>query len=165
MQTTTALLTRISLLVGLLLPPLHVRAAEFESPKVQKGKDKVTVEVQAERAAFTVVSSDGIGKFTVALKSGHWPRDVSIIVNRKGLENFELVTDRIRATGAVTSGTNCWCSFDFRNMQGEVEGRDGAGSLRVSVKGTKDGVEISFPRNLFSDTKQFSFAWIDAYRH
>ena len=139
-------------------------AAGFDISAIEKAQDKVTVAVQAERAVFTVVSANGIGGFKCALKSGQWPCEVSIIVHRKALENFGLETDRIRAKGAVKSAANCWCYFEFRNGAGKFNHEYSAGSLRVSVKETLEGIELIFPPNLFADTKQFSFGWIDAYR-
>jgi len=144
---------------------LQATPAEIDITKVEKAKDKVIVEVEAGQAGFTVISSDGIGGFKATLKSGQWPRDMSIIINRKTLENFGLTTDRIWATGQVKFATNCWCAFQFRNREGRFDGDEyKAGTLHIKAKETKDGVELVFPRNLFSDTKQLTFSWIDFYR-
>lgn len=140
---------------------LHAAPPVFEI-QVKKPDDKVTLDAQGDRAVFTVFTKSGIGDFSASLKSGEWPREVSVILNRTRIERFGLETDRLVATGYAKSPEDHTCSFQFRSAKGEVEHEYNAGTLRIKVSPIKDGLEIAFPRDVVS--KQMSFGWIDVYR-
>jgi hypothetical protein len=141
---------------------------EFEFSNFSKAKDSVKAHVKDGKADFTVSSSDGIGKVTIKAKKGHWPRDVTVLINRSNLEQFTITTSRLWAQGSLKQSGQA--EFSLRNAKGELEknSSDGhyvrTGSLDIRVEKREKGIAIIFPPNLFVSSEKVEISWIDEFR-
>ncbi len=103
---------------------LQSAPAELDVVDLKKPKDRVTVEVTTNRLVFNVHSSDGIGAFKAVLKTGEWPREVSVVLNIKGPERFGFKTAHVQASGGapLRSQTNICYAY---TPGGGAGGRNG----------------------------------------
>jgi len=89
---------------------------------------------------FEVISEFGIGKGSIELMEGDWPRKCIIRLHLHGLEGFSLlVGDQV-----------------YEKSEFEVK------AFQDSEKGY---YEVKVPRSLLpEDVDKFSFSWVDFYR-
>ena len=77
---------------------------EFTFSDFSWKEDTIRATLNKERVVFTVVSLSGIGRGTINLKAGNWPKEIVILLTYsdsegfQNLENFRLKTARIRAS-------------------------------------------------------------------
>jgi len=92
-----------------LCAPLFVGAAEPADPPVpyeidlKKPQDRVTVKGDAKSVEFAATCPSGIGQAVIRRKADTWPKEVSLRLNLRGLEQISISNGRETLKGEVLS--------------------------------------------------------------
>ena len=144
----------------------------------RKADDRVLVQLQGDRAVFTVTSPSGIGGATITREGERWSGSIILRLRLRGLERLRIGTGKAILSASVSS------SGDHRTILSLSEG----GKEEVSIERRspywteisildaqghpareiplKDGVfEVTLPHALFaSNPPTITLDWIDFYR-
>jgi hypothetical protein len=134
---------------------------EFKAPKAE---GSVEVRVEGKRTVYVLSSERRNGRVVIRLKSGDWPRDVTLRLNKSTfVDTFSVMTDRIYfgmlpGSGDEPPGRARKIPFTLSNARGEFE--DGtAGTLDVTVVKGKAGLDFRLPANLFVGSREVKIDW------
>src|SRR5262245_35551933 len=122
--------------------------------------------VNKEGTTLTIHSKSGIGGVRVKLAKGQWPKTLTIRFQHgndvpfKGLESFKLATEKSRVEGSANDSGKM--PFFLANADGKFERK---GEADVTVKTTKQSIEVTVPATVLRGAKTAELSWIDFFRN
>jgi len=144
---------------------------------LKKSEDRAIVLWQEGRAVLDVRSRSGIGKATVRLIKGDWPRALTVRLHLRGLEAFTARNDRAQLSASVLSHSGNRILQSVR-VGGADEELPVEHPYRMDItivdhkpppKGkipVGDGtIDVGLPQVLFSGrSRMIELSWVDFYR-
>jgi uncharacterized protein (TIGR03067 family) len=132
------------------------------SYEFQPGKCKESLEVRVEggRTVYVIaLGGPGLSSdVTIRLKTGEWPRDVTLRLSKfRPLDTLLVTTDHHEWAGA--QGFTGKMKFAFRNAKGDFEDDPSGRTLDGVVEQTKEGLDIRLPPNLLVGSRQVEIFW------
>ena len=151
-----------------------VKAPQFKII-TKRDNDKVEVNVESDKAVFSVHSPFGISQTVIERADENWSDIVMLRLHLKGLENFKVSNGIITLEAAVSSQDSIvrlWkdgkedSPLDSKSpywMEIRMVGHDGKPTTSIPV--TDGYFEIQLPKAFFEDNpKSITVNWIDFYR-
>ena len=143
----------------------------------KRDTDKVEVKAEKDNTTFTIHSPVGISQAIIERTAEKWPDAVTIRLNLKGLESFQVTNGKVTLSASVSSNNEkqrvrVWKDGDEKMplddkspfwMEILMIGNDGKPTTDIPLK---DGYfEMALPKAFFEgDPKSITLNWIDFYR-
>ena len=141
-------------LAGLPDPPFKV--------ELQKLGDSVGITTTADAALITITSERGIGGAKLILTGHQWPTHLTLHLNLKDLEGFEM-NNGIIHINTFRKGPKQVPYWKAGKSENQSDPPDG--TLEVAITKTDEAIEIIVPKEMLEGHPQeISFGWIDFYR-
>lgn len=129
--------------------------------ELRKAEDSVELTSTGNAAVVTINSKSGIGSARLLRTGEGWPTRLSIRLNLRGLESFEMENGLIHLRTSLQRGkrTPYWKAG---NNEGQA---DADGALEMTVTTTDGVIEIVVPSEMTDrNPEAISFTWIDFFR-
>jgi hypothetical protein len=133
-------------------------------------EDTVVARQDGNRTVFLITSPGGIGRATISLKAGQWPKDVTfrfVYGEGKGftnLEDFCLTADRLEVVGMGGRQIGAKTMPVYRLDEAGKPSPQPVGQLPVRVEERNGAVEVTLPADLLAGSGKVRLSWINAYR-
>ena len=145
--------------------------------KTKRDTDKVEVKVEKEKTVFSVTSPFGISEATIERTDQKWPDGVVLRLHLKGLENFQVMSEKVTLNASVSSHNEkqqvrLWkggkedAPLDAKSPLWIEIGMIGADGKQDKDIPLKDGYfEIALPKAFFEgNPKSITVKWTDFFR-
>ena len=147
--------------------PTNNRTAYKSSTR--KRADRIEVQRQNDQTIFLVTSESGIGKATVKLTAGQWPKKSAVrlrYASGRGFGNLEMFQCKTATIGFLASLHNSKGARWYRvKKDGQFETSAEVDGPHVIVRREKDWIEVELPDSLFnSESKSLGLDWIRQVR-
>jgi hypothetical protein len=142
----------------------------------KRDNDQVDLNVERDRATFSIHSPFGISNAVIQRTGEKWPETVILQLHLKGLENFKVTNDEVTLEAAVSSQdgkVRLWkdgkedSPVDAESpywMAIRMVGSDGKPANAIPLK--EGHFESQLPKTFFEDNpKSFKVEWVDFYRN
>jgi hypothetical protein len=168
----------ILMLFLLAIATTTVNADDLQSFKIttKRDSDQVDLNVERDRATFSIHSPFGISNAIFERTGEKWPKVVTLRFHLQGLENFKVANDEVALEAAVSSQDGklrLWkdgkedAPLDVESpywIEIRMVGSDGKPSKAIPLK--NGYFELQLPKKFFEgNPKSFKMEWIDFYRN
>ena len=168
------------ILAMLVLTISVVACAVDETPpfkiETKRTDDRVEVKSENDKIIFDVRSPFGISRATIERTTEQWPEKVLIRLRLKGLENFNVSTEKLKLEASVSSqngDARLWKDgkedmlLDSKSpywMEIRIIDSDGKPTKALPLKAGY--IEMQLPKKLFEvNPKSIALNWVDFYRN
>ncbi|RJP84237.1 MAG: hypothetical protein C4518_20290 [Desulfobacteraceae bacterium] len=134
---------------------------------LQKAGDQVLMTSSRNSAAISITSGSGIGGAVMVRTGKKWPDRITIRLNLKNLESFDMENGIIRFhTSIRTSGKSPYWRVDRAGEPAASPANTPDGTLEVSMGQSDEAVMIAVPKEMLEgNPEKISFGWIDEFRN
>jgi hypothetical protein len=144
--------------------------------ETKRTDDRVEVKSENDKVIFDVRSPSGISRATIERTTEQWPKKILIRLRLKGLENFNVSTEKLKLEASVSSQngeSKLWkdgkedMPLDSKSpywMEIRLMESDGNPTKALPLKAGY--FEMQLPKELFEvNPKSIALNWIDFYRN
>lgn len=136
---------------------------------LSEASDSIVVLQENDKAVFLVTHAHGIGRATLTLNAGHWPKHISFrfrYAKNQGFQSLEKLTITTPHFIVESDGEQIGkMPFYFLDEADSFDKNAApAGEMKISVEKHPEAIEVRLAPHMLAGSKQVTIAWIDAYR-